>query len=76
MKSAQDVTLNEALQSGRLGVIEFTDQGPIIIYCILFGFQIKKLNYIRKLNKNYYWNVNGVGHKKNFKNRTIDFLDI
>ena len=30
------------------------------------------LDYIRKLNKNYYYNVNGVGHKKNLKNRSMD----
>ena len=47
-----------------------------VFHCVLFRFWIKKLDYIRNLNKNYYWNVNGVGHEKKFKNRTMDFLDI
>ena len=48
----------------------------IWIHCVLFQIQIKKLDYIRKLNKNYYLNVMGVGFKKNFKNHMMDFANI
>ena len=46
------------------------------LHCVLFQIQIKKLDYIRKLNKNYYQNVMRVGFQKNFKNRMMDFANI
>ena len=36
----------------------------------------KKLDYIRKLNKNYVYKFMEVGKKKNFKNAVMDFSNI
>ena len=35
---------------------------------------MKKLDYIRKLNKNYDWKVMKDVNKKNFKNPTMDLI--
>ena len=47
-----------------------------LYHCFLYDFEYKKLDLIRKLNKNNDEEVMGDGNKENFKKRIMDLFNI